>query len=80
MSAVSLEQRVAALESQVQQLKRELHALSVQKPNSHWLDQVAGSMRDFPEWDEVMQICRDMREAELAEFDKVHGEPSRARP
>jgi hypothetical protein len=71
MSAISLEQRVAALESELQALKRQIHPLSSRKPNPNWLNEVAGSMKDFPEWDEVMQICREMREAELAEFDKA---------
>jgi len=80
MSAISLEQRVAALESEVQQLRGQLQSLSMRKPNPNWLNEVAGSMKDFPEWDEVMQICREMREAELDEFDKTHSEPARARP
>ena len=70
MSALSLEQRVAALESEVQALKQERYSLSASKPNPNWVSEVAGSMKDFPEWDEVMQICRELREAELAEFDR----------
>lgn len=70
MSALSLEQRVTALESELKALKQERYSLSARKPNPDWVNEVVGSMKDFPEWDEVMQICREMREAELAEFDR----------
>lgn len=70
MSALSLEQRVAALEAEVKALKQDRFSLSARKPNPNWVKEVAGSMKDFPEWDEVMQICRELREAELADFDR----------
>ncbi|HUE70123.1 MAG TPA: hypothetical protein VMP01_04470 [Pirellulaceae bacterium] len=70
MSAVSLEQRVAALESELHLLRGQVQSLSSRSPNPNWLHQVAGSMEEFPEWDTVLQICGELREAELANFDK----------
>jgi hypothetical protein len=71
MSAVSLEQRVAALESEVQALKNQSQSLSARKPNPNWFNEVAGSMADFPEFAEVRRHMKEAREAELAEFDKA---------
>lgn len=71
MSAVSIEQRVAALETEMQTLKGQFQSLSARKPNSNWFDEVAGSMKDFPEFAEVRRHMREAREAELAEFDKA---------
>jgi hypothetical protein len=75
MSIDNLEQRVAALERDVSALKKKeeskLHSKA--NPNPNWVDEVAGSMKDFPEFDEVRKIMREMREAELAEFDRNNG-------
>jgi hypothetical protein len=54
----------------MQILKREVRLLSARKPNPNWLNEVAGSMKDFPEFEEIQKIMRELREAELAEFDK----------
>jgi hypothetical protein len=71
MSAVTLEQRVAALESEVQALRDQFQSLSARKPNPNWFNEVAGSMSDFPEFAEVRRHMKESREAELAEFDKA---------
>jgi hypothetical protein len=70
-----LEQRVAALEKDVRALKLKGQAklFSKANPNPNWVEEVAGSMKDFPEFDEVRKIMREMREAELAEFDRKNG-------
>jgi hypothetical protein len=70
MPAASLEQRVAALEFEMQELKGKHQSLSARKPNPNWFNEVAGSMKDFPEFAEVRRYMREAREAELAEFDK----------
>jgi hypothetical protein len=71
MSATSLEQRVAALEFEMQELKGQYRSLSGRKPNPNWFNDVAGSMKDFPEFEEVRRYMCEVREAELAEFDKA---------
>ena len=72
MPADTLEQRVAALEQDVRALKAkgQPQLFSKANPNPNWIKEVAGSMKDCPEFDEVRRI---MREAELAEFDRKHG-------
>jgi hypothetical protein len=72
MSADTLEQRVAALERDVRalKLKGQAQLFSKANPNPNWVEEVAGSMKDFPEFDEVRKIMREMREAELADFDR----------
>ena len=72
MSADTLEQRVAALEQDVRalKLKGQAQLFSKANPNPNWVEEVAGSMKDFPEFDDVRKIMREMREAELAEFDR----------
>lgn len=71
MITVTLEQRVAELESEVQALKNQFRSLSARKPNPNWFNEVAGSMADFPDFAEVRRHMREAREAELAEFDKA---------
>lgn len=75
MSANTLEERVAALENDVRALKQKGQAqlFSKTSPNPNWVEEVAGSMKDSPEFDEVRKIMRDMREMELAEFDRNNG-------
>ena len=71
MSALPLEHRVSALESEVRLLRGQMQSLTARSSNANWLSDISGSMKDFPEWDEVMEVCRELREAELAEFDKA---------
>jgi hypothetical protein len=72
MPTGTLEQRVAALEQDVSALKArgQPHVFSKANPNPNWVKEVAGSMKGSPEFDEVRKIMREMREAELAEFDR----------
>jgi hypothetical protein len=71
MSATTLEQRVAALERDVSELKSkgQPQLFSKANPNPSWVEEVAGSMKDSPEFDEVCKIMREMRETELSDFD-----------
>jgi hypothetical protein len=73
MSTSSLEQRVESLESELLALKQQFQSLSARQPNSNWVNEVAGSMKDFPEFEEVRRLMREAREQELAEFDKAAG-------
>jgi len=75
MSTDTLEQRVAALERDVRALKvkAQPQLFSKANPNPDWVAEVAGSMKDSPEFDEVRKIMREMREAELAELDRKDG-------
>jgi hypothetical protein len=57
----TLEQRVTALEKAVADLQRQLAA----KPQpDHWLNQIIGSFKDEPAFDEVLEYGRAFREAD----------------
>jgi hypothetical protein len=55
-----VEERIAALESELAAVKRQLATLT--KPRA-WLDDVAGSMNAWPEFDEVVRLGREWRES-----------------
>jgi hypothetical protein len=56
----TIEQRVEKLEAEVAELKR----LSVVENKSDWLSTVAGSFRDDPDFAEIVQFGREIREAD----------------
>jgi uncharacterized protein (DUF3084 family) len=58
----SVEQRLAALESQVAELKQRLDQLTAQKGN--WIEQTAGMMKDYPEFAEVVRLGAEWRRAQ----------------
>jgi hypothetical protein len=56
----SFEERLEALEREVAQIKRQL----ISPPaNGNWVDEIAGSMKHFPEFDEVARLGREFRES-----------------
>lgn len=60
---ISLEQRVALLEDEVAELKRSI-AISTVTPKS-WLDEMSGSMKEFPEFKEVLRLGAEWRAAQV---------------
>ena len=60
---LSLEQRVAALEEEVATLKRRLEEL-LPKKDENWIEKISGSMKDFPEWEEVARLGAEIRRAD----------------
>ena len=57
MSNESVEQRLSALEAEIAVLKQQVGSKS---PN--WLEQVTGSFKDNPIFDEVMAYGREFRD------------------
>lgn len=55
-----LARRLAVLEQEVADLKRRV-AISA----GNWPDRVFGRMKDFPEFDEVSRMARELRDAQL---------------
>ena len=53
-----IEQRLSAVENAVRELQR--HTL-VQPPASDWLEQISGSFKDEPAFDEVLEYGRRWR-------------------
>jgi hypothetical protein len=62
MAVVSLEERVAALESEVARLRERL---AEEKPPAvvPWWEQIYGTFADSPEYEEAMRLGRDYRES-----------------
>ena len=56
----TVEERLSALESEVDGVKRQLARMG--KPRA-WLDEVAGSMDQWPEFEEVLRLGREFRES-----------------
>jgi hypothetical protein len=56
----TVEERLSALESEVQAVKQQLASMG--KPRA-WLDEVAGSMDEWPEFEEVLRLGREFRES-----------------
>ena len=59
--AVLIEDRLAALEKEVAALK---HRIAGQGPGADWLTRVAGSMQDEPDFDTVLELGRQARNAD----------------
>jgi hypothetical protein len=72
MSVEQLEQRMATIEQEVAELRKEVAAVAP-GPKKRGVLSVVGSMADFPEFEDVMENARRRREAELAEFDSDEG-------
>jgi hypothetical protein len=61
----TMEQRLAAVEQDVCNLRRELSQLLAQRETpAEWLKRVSGSMKDEPAFDEVLKYGRAFREAD----------------
>ncbi len=55
----SLERRLEALEREVAEIKLRL---STSPSNGNWVDEIAGSMKQLPDFDEVVRLGREFRE------------------
>lgn len=58
----SIEQRLAALEAEVAELKQRLDQWTAPKPN--WIEEMTGSMKDYPEFEEVVRLGAEFRRAQ----------------
>lgn len=65
MATVEIEARVAALELEVEQLKRKLTA--VEQPTQAWWEQIAGMFADDAAHEAAMQLGRSYRLAQTPE-------------
>jgi hypothetical protein len=64
---LTIEQRVAFLEQEVARLRDQVeqNGNGSSRPSGGWIDQVAGSMKDFPEFEKVLELGRAFRRGEL---------------
>lgn len=65
VSQFSIEQRLEALEREVAQLRQRLLSAPT---NGNWVDEIAGSMKQFPEFDDVVRMGREFRQSLPSEF------------
>jgi len=54
----TVEDRLSALESAMEEVRREL--AGTRRPRA-WLDEVAGSLQEWPEFAEVLRLGREFR-------------------
>jgi hypothetical protein len=65
MSQATIEERLAVVEAELAELKRQLNGRTA---TANWLDRIAGSMKDEPEFAEVLRLGRAIRDTDrLAE-------------
>jgi hypothetical protein len=58
-----LEQRLALVEEEITNLKRRIECLTPGE-SKNWLKDVIGSMKDFPEFEEVARLGAEIRRAD----------------
>jgi hypothetical protein len=67
----TIEARLARLEQDVDRLKQQQagrqNADSAPKPG--WLDRITGSMKDYPEFEQVLELGRAIRQADRPDED-----------
>lgn len=54
----SVEDRLSALESEVANLRKQLAS------DPDWISKISGSMEDYPEFDEVLRLGREIRNSD----------------
>ena len=66
MAAQSVEQRLAALEAEVANLREELRGKNGQakEPEKPWIEKVYGAFANDPVYDEAMRLGREYRESQ----------------
>ncbi len=65
MAGLTIEDRLAAVEREIAELKRRLPAEQLQ---DDWVDAMSGVFADDPEFDEVVRLGREMREADRMQY------------
>ena len=61
MTQTELEERLLAVETALQEMQRRLATLL---PAPHWLDEISGSFKDEPAFEEVIALGRAFRESQ----------------
>jgi hypothetical protein len=59
MSALSIEERVAALEAEIVQLKQQVKNRAI--PETPWWEKIAGTFAQDPVYDEAIKLGRQYR-------------------
>ena len=56
----TVEERLTALEKELAALKQQV---TVQHPQRSWIEQIAGTFQDDPEFDKIVRLGREFRKA-----------------
>jgi hypothetical protein len=67
----TVEDRLAAVEAELREVKRRLDEL---RPAPDWLKRITGSMKDYPEFEEVLRLGREIRRADSPAPDGESGQ------
>ena len=67
MSAQTIEERLTAVETELQELKREKEQTKERNKAIPWWEQTRGQFKDDPMYDEAMRLGREWRESEDAD-------------
>jgi hypothetical protein len=63
--AKTIEERLAAVERELADLKTRLPPEPVPMPKSeNWVEKISGSMKDYPEFDEVLRLGKEFRDSD----------------
>lgn len=66
MSTQTIEERLTAVETELQQLKQEREQSKEQEKAIPWWEQIRGQFKDDPMYDEAMRLGREWRESDNA--------------
>lgn len=58
-NATTIEQRLTAVESQLAELKQKLAT----PKSDYWIERIAGTFKDVPEFDEIVRLGREFRKS-----------------
>jgi hypothetical protein len=65
-SDTTIEARLSHLEHEVDQLKQQIARQNGDlTPKPGWIDRVTGSMKDYPEFEQVLELGRALRRADM---------------
>ena len=64
--APSLEERVTSVEHDLAELKSQMERSA---PQRGWIDKITGSFKDDPDFEEILRLGREIRQADLFKLD-----------
>ena len=71
MATTTVEQRLLALEREVAEIKSRLGNAPSHTPGADWISAISGSMKDEPEFDEVVKLGRQIRKGSALDPDET---------
>jgi hypothetical protein len=60
----TIEERLSHVEKDVAYLKSQVHSL---RSKGNWIDQITGSFKDDPEFEEILRLGREIRRADRSD-------------